>query len=166
MNLDRVPVLVLLVLAAWVPGKVVHAQSLDEIGFEVTVATPAGFRAQADRVRASMAPGARHGDATANERARVEELLATIEALFESRGSADALDEADRLAVLNAQGEINAILARNDEQRLVCEFVTRTGSHRRSKQCLTVRERRLQREEHQAALRDLERGSSLRGNPP
>lgn len=59
---------------------------------------------------------------------------------------------------------MNAILARNDGNRLVCEFITRTGSHRRSKECLSVREREARSAAQQEALREIERGRSLRGN--
>lgn len=141
-----------------------QAQEPDRIELEVTVSRPDDFRAQAERVRASLADGARHAGATAEERARIEGLLARIEARFVARGRAEAFSEGDRLDVLNAQEEINAILARNDGDRLVCEFVTRTGSHRRSKECLTVREREARRAAEQEALREIERGRAVRGD--
>ncbi|MBN8482287.1 MAG: hypothetical protein J0L88_11930 [Xanthomonadales bacterium] len=139
-------------------------QELDRLDFEVTVETPADFRDQAGRVRASLAPDGRHATANDAERGRIEALLLRIEAIFDARGSGQALSEGDRLQVLNAQEEINAILARRDGDRLVCEFVMRTGSHRRGKECLTVREREARRAAEQQALREIERGRSVRGD--
>ncbi len=148
-------------LATAVP---VAAQELDRLDFEVTAATPADFRAQAERVRASLGEEGRHAAASDDERARIETLLSRIQAVFDARGSGNDLSEGDRLRVLNAQEEVNAILARNDGDRLVCEFITRTGSHRRSKECLTVREREERRDAQHEALREIERGRSLRGD--
>ena len=150
--------------AAFLVAGPVQAQEPDPIDLHLTVATPDAFRAQADRVRASLGADGRHASATADERARLEALLMRIEARFEARGSALAFNEGDRLDVLNAQEEVNAILARNDGDRMICEFITRTGSHRRSKECLSVREREARRAAQQEALREIERGRSLGGN--
>ncbi len=141
-----------------------QAQELDRIDFEATATTADDFRAQAGRVRASLGDGARHASATADERARIEALLARIEQRFVARGSSASFSEGDRLDVFNAQEEVNAILARNDGNRLVCEFITRTGSHRRSKECLSVREREARRAAQHEALREIGRDRSLRGD--
>lgn len=141
-----------------------EARELEPLDFTVTAATPAEFRAQADRVRTSLLDGGRHAALSAEERGRVEALLDSLQTLFDARGAGSALSETDRLQALNAQGEVNSILARNDAERVICEFVTQTGSHRRSKLCLTVREREARRAAHQDALRETERERGARGN--
>ncbi|WP_440222231.1 hypothetical protein ACQQ2N_14180 [Dokdonella sp. MW10] len=128
------------------------AQSLDELQFKVSVETPADFRAEADRIRASMGEGGRHAGIASREKGRVEALLITMQSLFDARGGGGAFNETDRIAAMNAQEEINAILLRNDGDRIVCEFVTQTGSHRRSKICMTAAQREQQRRENQSAL--------------
>ena len=155
---------VLIAALALLPCRWAEARELEPLDFKVTVATPADFRAQADRVRASLVDGGRHAAVPANERARVETLLGSLQTLFDRRGAGSALSESDRVQAANAQNEVNAILARNDAERVICEFVTQTGSHRRSKVCLTVREREARRAEHQDALRETERERGARGN--
>lgn len=145
-------------------GTGAQARELEPLDFKVTAATPADFRAQADRIRASLREGGRHASTPVEQRARIDALLDALQALFDARGAGSALNESDRLQAMNAQAEVNAILARNDADRVICEFVTQTGSHRRSKQCLSVREREARRAEHQEALREAERERGLRGN--
>lgn len=159
--------LALLLVAAWLALPLqASAQSLDTLSFELTVRGPDEFRGQAERVRASLAEGGSNAGLTEAQRGRVGELLDSIQALFDRHGSAQALDEGDRLVIVNAQNEINAILAHRADEQVTCEFVMRTGSHRRSKQCLTRKQREERRAEAQDALRSNERDNLPRGNPP
>jgi hypothetical protein len=160
--MSRIALAIAVFAVALGPGA--EARELEPLDFRVTAATPADFRAQADAVRASLRDGGRHASTPVEQRARIDVLLGSLQAMFDARGSGSALSETDRLQAVNAQNEVNAILARNDDERVICEFVTQTGSHRRSKQCLTVREREARRAEHQDALRETERERGVRGN--
>ena len=135
------------------------AQNLDTVSLTSTAASSAEFRVQADRLRASMDKGGSNADIEGARRDRVLSLLDSIQALFDGHVPPATLDDGDRLQVVNAQMEINAILARREDQRVVCEFVMQTGSHRRTKRCLMQKQRAEIRAESQEALRTNERSA-------
>ncbi len=139
------------------------AQSLDEIQFKVATTTPDAFRAEADRIRTSLGEGGRHVDLGKREKQRVGTLLDAMQALFDARGNGEAFNETDRIAAMNAQQEINAILARDPGARIVCEFVTQTGSHRKTKVCMSVADKEAMRRNDQRALGDETRAGAFGG---
>lgn len=128
--------------------------SSDGINFNLTATSASAFRAQADRIRTALAPAGRHADLAPADRQRIEHDLARIQAVFDRYPGEATLDERERVLVFNAQEEINAILRADLGGRLVCEYVSSTGSHRKEKVCISAAERDEQRRRHQEALRD------------
>ena len=74
--------------------------------------------------------------------ARQDQLLR----LLEGKQSIDELDGNEKVAAFNTLEWISATLNDAEDERLVCENVTPTGSHRRVRQCQTVAERRALRD--------------------
>lgn len=88
-----------------------------------------------------MRTGGRFAWVTPDERARVDASLARMAALLAGKRTLDELGERERVALLNAQEEVNAILTKRDAERLVCERRTLPGSHRKISSCETYGER-------------------------
>jgi hypothetical protein len=109
-------------------------------------ATAAEFANQVVDLRKEMGPRGRFSTMTADERARVEVNLDVITQLFAKEGEFNAMGNADKVALVNAQEAANAILTRNDDDRLICKMERPTGSNFKQKQCMTVRQSRELRE--------------------
>jgi hypothetical protein len=80
-----------------------------------------------------------------------------MQKLLSAHPDAADLQPDAKVALFNAQEEINGILDHNDNNRLVCEHVAPVGSHRPITTCHTYAEIMRQR---QNALHDLERRES------
>lgn len=85
--------------------------------------------------------------------ARQDELLA----LIEGKDVVEDLADEEQVQAFNLLQEINATVNAlvntvDDDDRVVCEYVASTGSHRKQKRCATVAERREQREHAQRAM--------------
>ena len=108
---------------------------------DVKKVAPAEFAATADGVR----------DAIRNKKfvlerkevAVVEERLGEMSSLLEGVSDIKELDDKQRVALFNAQEEVNAILTARAGDRKICEHRTRLGSHRKEVHCETVSERAL-----------------------
>lgn len=81
---------------------------------------------------------------------RQDELLA----LIEGKDVVEDLPDADKVRAFNLLQEINALVNNIDDDRVICEYVRKTGSHRKTKRCATVAERRIQRETAQHAMQN------------
>lgn len=104
-------------------------------------ADSAAFNAQVSRLHEQMQPGERYGDVGEHDRAEIERNLALLRPLFDARGSVAAMNDDDRVVVLNAQERINALLEGNDGDRMVCTREAQMGTRFRTTTCMTVRER-------------------------
>ena len=82
--------------------------------------------------------------------ARQDELLAMIE----GKEIVRELDDEEQVRAFNLLQEINAMVNDVEDDRVVCEYVRKTGSHRKTKDCATVAERRVRREAAQNNLRE------------
>lgn len=112
----------------------------------VKVTTADEFAAQVEQLRKEMTPTGRYADMTADDRARVEKNLETITRLFEQKGEFASMSNADKVVLVNAQEEANAILTNNDDDRLICSTHRPTGSNFKQKQCMTAKQARELRE--------------------
>ena len=102
---------------------------------------PAQFGELATALEAEMRTGGRFEYVTLAERARIDDALQRMgEVLHGKRGLGD-LSERERVAVFNAQEEINGILTRRDGERLICANKEMIGSHRKFTVCETYAER-------------------------
>ena len=102
---------------------------------------PAQFAELAAALEAEMRTGGRFEYGTSAERARIDAAVQRMgEALHGKRGLGD-LSERERVAVFNAQEEINGILTKRDGERLICAHKKMVGSHRKFTVCETYAER-------------------------
>ena len=108
--------------------KPLGAQSLD------------GFHKEAGSIREGLKPGGRYEFVKAADRERVEARLNTMESVLQKNVDKNDLGTADKIALANAQEEVNGILKHNDSNRLVCESRAPIGSHLPVKTCRTFGE--------------------------
>ncbi len=152
-----------LVLAAW--GFAGPLMAKQEWTFSAD--TPAAFEEQVEKVHEEMKGEGRYGDISAKDRTAVEADLNRIRDLLGRKGSAGALNDTDQVDLVNAQERVNAILTRNDGDRLVCTYERRSGSNFKYKNCVTVRDRDTARRKSQEGYQnELMRGGGAqqRGN--
>jgi len=121
------------------------------------------FEQDSARIRKDMQPGGKYGYISNTERSRVEARLADMQNLLTAHANASDMRETDKVALLNAQEEINGILDHNDNNRLVCEHIAPVGSHRPITTCHTYAEIMRQRENTQHDLEHRESTPQLRG---
>ena len=116
---------------------VVHAAEAEK---PLVAKTFEAFKQDSARIRKQMQPGGVYEHTSANEQARVETRLGDMYKLLEAHSSEAEMSETEKVALLNAQEEINGILQHNDSNRLVCEHVAPVGSHRPVTTCRTYGE--------------------------
>jgi pyruvate dehydrogenase complex dehydrogenase (E1) component len=114
-----------------------HATRTEAI---VNADTKAAFAAVAADVKQQMAHDGRYEFVNANEREVVEARLTDMQTLFQKFGDVAQMGEAARTQLFNDQEEVNAILTRRDDKRLVCENTTPLGSHIPRRTCQTYRQ--------------------------
>ena len=102
---------------------------------------PAAFPALAAAVRGEMVAGGRYEFVTAKEQLKVEAALQEIESTLSGHASTAELSEGERIAVINAQSEANAILTRRNGDRLICERRTIVGTRFPQTVCETYNEK-------------------------
>jgi len=107
------------------------------------------FEQDSARIRKDMQPGGKYGYISATDRGRVDACLDDMRKLLSVDKNAADMRETDKVALLNAQEEINGILDHNDNDRLVCEHVAPVGSHRPITTCHTYAELMRQHEQLQ-----------------
>ena len=115
------------------------------------------FKQDAARIRKEMLSGGKYGFISAKDKAQVEARLTDMQSLLSAHANASDMSQTDKVALFNAQEEINGILDHNDNDRLVCEHVMPVGSHIPVTICHTYAEIMAQRERTQ---HDLERNLS------
>ncbi len=110
------------------------------------------FTIQADGVRAQMQTGGRYEFVTNAERSTVEQRLNDMQKLLAEHGPASSMNDANRVALFNAQEAVNAILNQRDAKRLICERRAPTGSHVPQNNCRTYGEIERRRREAQREM--------------
>ncbi|NLG58656.1 MAG: hypothetical protein GX538_00635 [Gammaproteobacteria bacterium] len=108
---------------------------------------------QAAKIRSDLADRETYVEIGAADRTAVLNLLEQMELELGATGSVEALTDAQKVELFNAQERINTILTgAREDSRQVCERRQVTGSHRKQVTCTTVAERRRQRESSQQEL--------------
>src|SRR5204863_5076150 len=102
---------------------------------------PAAFPGVAAAIRGGMGPDGRFEFVTDKERAAVEVALADIERTLAGHQSIVELSEAEKVTLFNAQEQVNAILAKRDRDRVICERRVVVGSHFPQTVCETYGEK-------------------------
>ncbi len=102
------------------------------------ISTPESFHAQLAQVQAGMQAGGAYAFLSARNRARVEEQIATMSAMFQRHGNIQAMDDAQRVELYNAQETANHILTRGREGNVRCAWIPPTGSHVAKTHCWRI----------------------------
>ncbi|MEZ5461342.1 hypothetical protein [Dokdonella sp.] len=106
----------------------------------VVADTPEKFEVLVLAVREEMAPGKRYEFLDRRNRETVNHQLDLMQQMLIEAGSVSAMDQETKVKLFSMQEEVNGILARNADDRLVCTHVAPVGSHIPKTTCHTVRE--------------------------
>ena len=104
----------------------------------VNAATKDSFTEVAAWVRQEMDEGGRYSYVTGTERAKVNATLNTMATLFEKVPTVALMNDQQKTEMFNNQGEVNGILTRRDNDRLICKNVIPVGTHIPNKICETA----------------------------
>ena len=105
----------------------------------IQATTASDFNKIVANVRAEMAPTGRYAEVAGVERSRVNERLDEMIALLAKDGDVSQMKQADKVALFNAQEEVNGILLKRDGERLICKTEARSGTHFKNTTCKTAR---------------------------
>lgn len=134
-----------------------QASSEDRVVEKPLIAqTLEGFQKEAAGIREAMNPGGRYEFVKADDRKKIDARLNSMEALLQKHANQNDLNTGDKIALVNAQEEVNGILKHNDSNRLVCESRAPIGSHLPVKTCRTFGEMELERREATKSVSDLD----------
>jgi hypothetical protein len=98
------------------------------------------FNKDAARIEKDMESGGKYGYISQSEKGRVVTQLGEMRKLLTAHADASDMPEDAKIALVNAQEEINGILSHNDNNRLICQHVAPVGSHRPITTCKTYAE--------------------------
>jgi hypothetical protein len=135
--------------------------------WKVVTDSPKAFAKQAAEVRKEMGPRGAYGGISGNERTAVNEDLDKIAALLKERGSVSQLNDSEQVDLMNAQERINAVLTRNEGNRLICTMEQRLGTNFKHKVCRTQAEiDGIRRNSQEGFQNSLMKGSATQQKPP
>ena len=112
------------------------------------------FLQEAATIREQMHSGGVYGFIKSADRDRVETRLDQMQKLLQAHAQEGDLPRADKVALVNAQEEVNGILRHNDKNRLVCESRAPVGSNIPVTTCRTFGEIEDQRRDAQKSMND------------
>ena len=106
-----------------------HASDSKVVEKPLLAQSLAEFNQTADQIRKEMEPGGTYEFIKPEDRRRVDNGLAQIGKLLQDHASATELSSRDKITLVNAQEDVNAVLKHNDSNRLICESRAPIGSH-------------------------------------
>ena len=112
----------------------------DEAEPAVNANSQESFETVSAWVRSQMSDGGRYSYVTASERTRVNERLDQMAGIFRKTPAVDQMSDDEKMKMFNYQEEVNGILAKRDNERLVCKNVKPIGSNIPTRQCVTAGE--------------------------
>jgi hypothetical protein len=98
------------------------------------------FNKDAARIEKEMESGGKYGYISSSEKGRVIAQLGEMRKLLTANANASDMPPDAKIALANAQEDINGILSHNDNNRLVCRREAPVGSHRPITTCKTYSE--------------------------
>ncbi len=126
--------LALIALAMILPMLCVAEPAIEK---RLVAQTLQAFDQEATSVREGMQPGGVYEHMKTSDKDRVGEGLERMHKLLQDRAAQGELSQLEKVALLNMQEEVNAVLLHNDSNRLICEIGAPTGSRIRVKTCNT-----------------------------
>ena len=124
--------------------------------------TPSQFAESRADIEREIGKTKRYSELTRSQREEVSRALDRMESALAKAKSVEDLDAATKTQLFNDQELVNNVLTKAfDDSRLICKREKRVGSHRISNTCITVGERRRQRDALERDAAFLQRGDSL-----
>lgn len=141
------------------------ASSIAKSDMKFSIESMDEFDRQVSEVHAKMDGGGQYAEIGSKDRAAFDAELARIRALLERKLSTGKLVDRDQVDLINAQERANAILTRNDGDRLICTWERRSGSNFKHKSCMTASQRDAARRNSQDGYQNafMRGGSSQQG---
>lgn len=99
-----------------------------------------------------------YGEMNKRDREKLVNTQTDLLELLKGKTSFAELNERQQLEAFNSLEQINALVNDAEDQRMICRREVVTGSHRKSKVCKTVAQRRLERENSRRKLENEFRG--------
>ena len=109
-------------------------------------------------VRSKIEDG-KYGKFSRSEINRLDRAQNTMFKLLTGKESTDELSEKERMEVFNAQQEVQALLAENDQDKVTCRREKSVGSHFRRSNCKTQAQREREAEAARTSMQDRVRGT-------
>jgi hypothetical protein len=126
---------------------------------------PNEFAATRADIEAAIRKTDRYSELTRTQHEEMTAALDRMERVLSGVKSVDSLDQDTRTQLFNDQELINNLLTKvAEDSRLICRREKRVGSHRSTNTCITVGERRRQREAVQRDASYLQRGAVLQSD--
>lgn len=107
---------------------------------DVKADNKAAFTAVSTTVQNEMRPGGRYEFVDSAEHDTVIKRLGDMQALFDSYGTVAQMDSNTRAQLLSDQEDVNAILTRRDDRRVICKSERPIGSLIPQRSCRTYGE--------------------------
>ncbi len=105
------------------------------------------IRTQQAQIRVGVQSGTGiYKDMTSTDRDRLLQSQSVVLTTIEGKSSAADLTENQRIEVFNSLEQIEAIINKAEDDRVVCQKTTTVGSNRKTRVCATVAEMRAARE--------------------
>jgi hypothetical protein len=114
------------------------------------------FNQETARIREQMQPGGIYGLMKSADKARVETRLDDMQKLLQGHTTEGGMAQADKIALVNAQEEVNGILRHNDYNRLVCERRAPVGTNIPKTTCRTFGEIEQARVDSKKSMSDMD----------
>lgn len=130
----------------------------------IVIDTPENFTVLVEKIRAEMAPGKRFEFLSARNREIVDHSFEIIASTLAAEGSVEAMDKVEKMRITNELEKVNALLAQNADDRLVCNYENPIGSHIPVKKCYTARQLENNRREGRRQMDQLNRNSRIKTN--
>lgn len=130
----RIWMLGILLGAAWIaPGFAVANNSKPQVKAD----TKAEFGNVVAAVKREMVPGGRYEFVDSSERKTIDANLAEMQSLFDQFGTVSAMDKDAKFKLYVNQENVDAILTRRDDRRLICKSERPMGSLIPKRTCRT-----------------------------
>jgi hypothetical protein len=114
----------------------------------------AAFTEVMGAVQQQMVPGGRYEFVDSSERAEVDTKLNDMKALFEQYGTVAQMDSPSKARLFTDQEDVNAILTRRDDRRVICKSERPIGSLLPKRTCRTYGEIERDRNDSQKFMQD------------
>lgn len=131
----------------------------------VVASTYEAFEPQVTKIRGEMIEGERYEFLSGADRDSVNRILDEMSGMLKKYGSVTAMQPEERARLISEQENVNGILARNADDRLICTHVAPVGSHIPKTSCITARQAAINREAYRKNAVDMQ-NQSLQGLGP